>query len=114
MEKANEYINSIKVANSQIAEKLQKKIIENKNLISNEAISDIEHINLMLTTIIENSEKWPIDKSSRWLGFAQAKLAQHHVITLDEEREDTRQIFHNIYQESGITVPESIDLYNKK
>jgi hypothetical protein len=114
MENPNEYINSIKNANVNIAAGLQYKIINSMNRLSDDAYEDIKHVNLMLTAIIVNGDEWPMDKSSRWLGFIQAKLVQHNIITLDEERKDTREIFHNIYREQGLDVPQSIDLYSKK
>jgi hypothetical protein len=43
-----------------------------------------------------------------------AKLVEHNIITLDGERKDTRGIFHKIYQDNGLDVPQSIDLYSKK
>lgn len=114
MENPTQYIESIKNANINIASDLQYKIINNMNKLTDDAYEDIKHVNLMLTAIIVNGESWPMDKSSRWLGFIQAKLVQHKIITLDRERNDTRDIFHNIYQDNGLNVPESIDLYNKK
>lgn len=114
MENPNQYINSIKNANANIAANLQYKIINNMNRLSDDAYEDIKHINLMLTAIIVNADTWPMDKSSRWLGFAQAKLVQHNIITLDGERKDTREIFHKIYQDNSLNVPQSVDLYSKK
>lgn len=114
MENPTQYIESIKNANINIASELQYKIINNMNKLTDEAYEDIKHVNLMLTAIIVNGDSWPMDKSSRWLGFIQAKLIQHNIITLDGERNDTRDIFHQIYQDNGVNVPESIDLYSKK
>lgn len=114
MENPTQYIESIKNANIDLASNLQNKIINNINNLNDESYADIKHVNLILTTIIVNGKTWPIDKSSRWLGFVQAKLIQHNIITLDGERGDTRNVFHKIYQNSGINIPKSIDLYNKK
>lgn len=114
MENPNEYINSIKNANANIAAELQYKIINNMNRLPDDAYEDIKHVNLMLTAIIVSADVWPMDKTSRWLGFAQAKLVQHNIITLDEERKDTREIFHNIYKKYGVDVPKGVDLYSKK
>jgi hypothetical protein len=114
MENPTQYIESIKNANINIAASLQYKTINNMNQLSESAYEDIKHVNLMLTAIIVNGDEWPMDKSSRWLGFAQAKLVEHNIITLDGERKDTRGIFHKIYQDNGLDVPQSIDLYSKK
>ena len=111
---AENYINQIKNANINIAANLQYKIIDKMKDLTDKAYEDIKHVNLMLTAIIVNGDEWPMDKTSRWLGFAQAKLVEHNIITIDEERDRTREIFHNVYRENGLNVPETIDLYSKK
>lgn len=46
---------------------------------------------------IKNTEKYPSHKLHRWLGFVQGILTSIGEITVSEERERTRPIFHEIY-----------------
>lgn len=43
---------------------------------------------------IDNGGKYPFDKMSRWLGFAQGVLAAVGAIDVDEERDFTRPLLH--------------------
>jgi len=52
----------------------------------------------------------PVDKISRWLGFVQGCLYSAGLIDLDEERNISRELFHQAYIDAGITPPESIDV----
>lgn len=63
----------------------------------------------MLDQVKENVEKWPVDKLHRWIGFVQAILAFHGVITVEEERKRTRPIFHAYYHREGIIPPASVE-----
>lgn len=67
---------------------------------------DPEHLEWMLDQIVENYNTWPIDKSSRWLGFVQGMMVAQSWITVEEERDRTRPIFHEAYKQEGIKVPE--------
>lgn len=40
-----------------------------------------------------SSEKYPIDKAARWLGFVQGCLTERNIITVDEERDFSRPLF---------------------
>jgi hypothetical protein len=50
----------------------------------------------------------PDDKVSRWLGFVQGVMAVKGLISVDEERDLTRPLFHRAYEEMGIENPPSI------
>lgn len=47
----------------------------------------------------------PLDKMSRWLGFVQGCLAMRGLVTVGEERDVSRPLFHRAYREAGIPVP---------
>lgn len=51
-----------------------------------------------------------IDKMSRWLGFVQGVLYAHGLIDLEDEREESRALFHMTYGELGIELPGSVDV----
>jgi len=48
------------------------------------------------------------DKISRWLGFVQGVMTVYGWVTVEEERETTRPLFHKAYEDSGLLKPESI------
>ena len=43
-----------------------------------------------------------VDKQSRWLGFLQGVLFSMGLITIQEEREFSRQLFQEIYRDHGL------------
>lgn len=63
-----------------------------------------EHITNMLYTLKNNIDYWPVDKTSRWIGFIQGVLFKDGILDLDEEREFTRPIFHSVYKNPPTTV----------
>lgn len=69
---------------------------------------DPEHLAWMVDQIAVNINTWPIDKSARWLGFIQAMMVAQSWITVDEERDRTRPIFHQAYIDEGLETPRSV------
>lgn len=68
----------------------------------------------MCRTLIEQTSMYD-DKHSRWLGCVQGIMLANGMLTRDRERDLTRPLFHQAYQEMGMPVPESIqiDLVNE-
>ncbi len=52
---------------------------------------------------------WPVDKTSRWIGFIQAALYARGALDIDTERDRTRPFFHQAYTEMGMPWPASVD-----
>ena len=52
----------------------------------------------------------PIDKQSRWIGFIQRGIIDKNLTTVDEERNFSRNLFHNNYKEMNIKIPKTINL----
>lgn len=50
------------------------------------------------------------DKQSRWLGFVQGVLATHGIISIVEERDFSRPLFHAAYDLMGLKRPETIEV----
>lgn len=50
----------------------------------------------------------PFDKASRWLGFVQGVMTAKGLITVEEEREFSRPLFHRVYEAEGILAPAPI------
>jgi len=48
------------------------------------------------------------DKMSRWLGFIQGVMYADGLISIKNERDRSRLLFHDAYLKSGIDIPESI------
>ncbi len=69
-----------------------------------------DHLLNMLDTMEENRHRWPIDKSNRWLGYVQGYMTSLKLITVDDEREFSRPIFHAYYEAEGIEIPKSVDV----
>lgn len=62
-----------------------------------------DHILKMLETIIKNKEM-PLDKKARWFGFIQGVLTLNGIISVSEEREITRPLFHSVYKENNESI----------
>lgn len=71
---------------------------------------ELTHVAWMCDQIIKNADSWPIDKTSRWLGYAQAILVIRNILPLKVQRDTTRPMFHLAYQEDGINVPPTVGL----
>lgn len=52
----------------------------------------------------------PVDKISRWLGFIQGVLAVRGLLSVKDERDATRSIFHRAYKAMGMAVPKSASM----
>jgi len=52
----------------------------------------------MLHALDTNSKVWPEDKLNRWLGFVQGVLYAEGLITIENERNFLRPLFHQYYK----------------
>jgi len=59
----------------------------------------------LLETAVKEIDVMPIDKISRWVGYAQGVLIAHGVLDVIEERNRTRPFFHEAYRETGLAIP---------
>lgn len=70
-----------------------------------------DKVNKMMEKVVENCETWPADKTGRWVGYVQCLLIEvEQCTTVDNEREFTRPMFHRMYTEQGIDIPESVQI----
>jgi hypothetical protein len=69
-----------------------------------------DHLIKMCLLIKENADSWPIDKSNRWLGYIQGVMTVYGAITVDEERDFTRPLFHAYYAEQGLKDVPSVSV----
>lgn len=65
----------------------------------------LENLIWLCNRSIEAGESLPIDKLSRWLGFVQGCLLMRGLLDTDEERDASRPLFHQGYEEDGIAIP---------
>jgi len=62
----------------------------------------------MLDTLQDKAYIWPEDKLNRWIGFIQGVLFTEDLISIEEERNFSRPLFHEHYRRIGIKIPKSI------
>ncbi len=68
-----------------------------------------DHLTWMCVKSLENLDKWPEDKLSRWLGYVQGVLAVRYVINVQEERDLSRPLFHAAYNNASVPVPPTLN-----
>lgn len=74
----------------------KKKIEPNKDADK----TSLEYIAWFIDYTLEKSPELEHDKLGRWVGFIQGVLACHKLLNVDEERNRTRPIFQNAYNEA--------------
>ncbi len=92
---------TVQEASKQLAHRYIKMLGFNKD----------QHLRNMCLTIIEHVDEWPIDKSSRWLGFIQAGVIQLKLTSIEKERNFSRPLFHEAYKLMEETIPQTINLF---
>ena len=70
--------------------------------------TSVEHLIKMCEAIIEESNQWPDDKTSRWLGYIQGVMCVYNIINVSKERYISRELFHKVYEDNNISIPKSI------
>ena len=63
----------------------------------------------MCKTLLENPD-WPTDKISRWIGWIQRGLIDNKITTTQIERDFSRPLFHEAYEEMGYDIPKTIEV----
>ena len=66
-----------------------------------------QNLRWMLTTAGDNVNLWPVDKTSRWIGFVQGVLAVRDILDVDSERDRTRPLFHEAYAAMSLPIPKT-------
>jgi hypothetical protein len=66
------------------------------------------HLRWMCATALEASAGWSEDKLSRWLGFVQGVLCARGQLSVDDEREFSRPLFHACHHAAGQPAPASV------
>ena len=67
------------------------------------------HLRWMLNHCLGHFMEWPVDKTSRWIGFVQGVMACRGLLDCNEERDRTRPFFHEAYKATGQAVPKTAD-----
>lgn len=71
-------------------------------------VTSLANLKWMLEHSLENLEAWPVDKTSRWIGFVQGVLAvKSKDFHVSAERDRTRPFFHQAYQAMGLEIPKT-------
>lgn len=63
----------------------------------------------MCREALAGAETLPVDKLSRWLGFVQGVLAARAIISVADEREVSRPLFHSAYRTEGTAMPPTLE-----
>lgn len=71
---------------------------------------DENHLLWMCEQAQSHLTDWPLDKTSRWLGFIQGCLTVRGVLSVQEEREFSRPLFHAAYRAQGDCPPPSVGI----
>lgn len=69
----------------------------------------MDHLTWMCVKSLENLDKWPEDKLSRWLGYVQGVLTVRRIIDVQEERDLSRPLFHAAYSTADIPIPPTLN-----
>jgi len=86
--------------------KLQERYLELVKGLPSE-----DKVTKMMDKVVNNCETWPEDKTGRWVGYVQCLLIEvEEATTVDAERDFTRPLFHKMYAQSGINIPESVQI----
>lgn len=65
-----------------------------------------EHLRWMVDQCWANLDDWPVDKTSRWIGYIQGVLAAlSSTFSVSAERDRTRPFFHRAYALMDIDIP---------
>ncbi len=67
-----------------------------------------ENLAWMCRTAMAGADTLPLDKLSRWLGFVQGVMAARGQLSVPEEREVSRPLFHAAYAAEGILRPPTL------
>ena len=70
----------------------------------------LQDIRKMCQVALNNLKKWPVDKTSRWIGYIQANLISAKFTTVIRERDYSRPLFHAAYNNKKKLIPESINI----
>jgi hypothetical protein len=86
------------------------KVAENPRVIAPDQ-SEVtpEHLAWMCNEIIARVDGMPSDKLNRWIGFIQGALAAQGFISVQEERDRTRPIYHELYKLMQIDIPPTVE-----
>lgn len=66
-----------------------------------------EELKNLVLKALEEIQTYPLDKLSRWLGFVQAYVIFTNQTTVESERNFSRPLFHNAYENENIKIPSS-------
>jgi hypothetical protein len=75
--------------------------------VGNREGGQADYLLQMVNKALDEVDRWPVDKLSRWIGFLQGVLYEAGALDIREERGRTRPYFHAAYRAMGIDVPES-------
>ena len=92
---------------------LYKKLQERYALMIKGSVFEAQ-VNAMMTNVVLHCLTWPSDKTGRWVGYVQCLVIEAaNVTTVKAERDFTRPLFHKLYEEEHIPIPDSVEVILK-
>ena len=89
---------------TEILSKRYREILEDRGGIDDK-LGKLSNTNLLwMTDELLSNESIPYDKASRWIGFIQGCMAMKGYIDVDEERDFSREYFHEYYKQHGLST----------
>jgi len=79
-----------------------------KDPLANDSRLSLGNLHWMCTTGANTANMMPEDKAARWIGFVQGCLAMRGMINVDEERDFTRPLFHQVFMARTGKIPETL------
>lgn len=70
----------------------------------------LQHLANLCALAQTHIDTYPIDKLSRWLGFVQAILTMRGLVTVQQERDFSRPLFHAAYRTIGYPIPDTVSI----
>lgn len=69
-----------------------------------------QNLRWMMVTARSCADVWPVDKTSRWIGFVQGVMTCRGILDVDAERDRTRPIFHEAYAAMDLEIPKTQEM----
>jgi hypothetical protein len=104
-------ITPIHQVNVNLAKRYLEVLLNNEPQQEEPECTGVDHLISMCRWIITHPDMI-MDKQSRWIGFIQGVMAMRGFLSVQEERDHTRPMFHEAYIEMNMVVPVSVGVTN--
>ena len=113
-EKIDDDTNPLDDVHRKLINRYSIMFLENTNAIyfsrqteQNPIQDEVDNLYWMIYDLKKNYKTFPIDKTSRWIGYIQRCLIEKDVTTVQIERDFSRPLFHAAYRHMGMEIPKT-------